>query len=184
MSDRLKLSDEHIIDATWTELDTFVAEWVRTPHRWYWEHDVAAELAVRISRRLEKGGLLLSPQWDDLDGKNCTCRQARRVHVDWSINDSGGKRRRGDIVIVADNPDATCLWICEVKCGYPTGGTASKTDRDQVLKDIRKGLTHAGCILNLFIPGPRKSPPSKWKAPTVSGSFREYSVEAASPSRN
>jgi hypothetical protein len=129
-------------------LEEFVKSWQRTPHRWWYESDVAAELAHRLAVRLEAAKLALI-KYDD-----CPCEKGNRVRIDYPLDD-GMHPRRADVAVLSDLETWPLEWICEIKAGETEGATA---DIEKVARLLKQGRVEDGCCLQLKIYA-KKTPP-------------------------
>ncbi len=161
----------------WLAIDGFVQAWRKTPHRWWYEADVACELKRRIE--LSLGADLSRVPIDDVQGPVCTCANGSRVRIDLPVYKKQAKVfRRADLVVCDDDPNRAHLLVCEIKTG------STSRDSNDIAK-IRRWLRGpnpcalAGCVIDLKIP--RKTVVAEWSGPQVDGSIRIYKVQACPP---
>lgn len=167
--------DEEIWRLAEDGVENFIVEWRVRPHRWWYEADVACEIARRVSSLLEKQNLALVPE-DNVRTEGCTCGEAGRVRVNWPGEfPSDGTRFAGDVTVVGDRPTDPCEWICEIKCGDSLSGSEDHAKARRYLVEQR--ALHA-CILELSI---LASPP-RYRGREGDDRLSIYRVQARTPS--
>lgn len=174
---KLSPIEDKLVSLTWDVVESFVLDWTVTPHRWHYESDISAEIATRMDHCF--GESLSKVQTDDLENRRCACGDAKRVHLDFPVySNPVAHHLRGDIVMVADDPDSPYLWVCEVKSGSTdrSGNDESKVRR---WMNSDPPLVLFGCVLDLRIVRSRE--PEPWRGPKVDGSFRRYQAETYPP---
>ena len=176
-NDGISRDESALVDKAWLALEIFIVNWSLAPHRWHYESDMSAEIARQINTLI--GDSLSRVPWDDLEGKPCKCGQGSRVHLDYPIYSDGATTfPRGDVVMVADDPNKPYLWVCEVKSGSTDRSSDDETKVRRWL-DGQPPEVRFGCVLDLKIVRGRE--PEPWSKPTIDGRFRRYQAEAFPP---
>jgi hypothetical protein len=188
MSQAVMSPNTRILKLVWKTVEGFIDDWQKTPTLWYSEADVQAELATRLSRRLEKRGLgQLEANYPEYERKGLPHRQYwSRVSCCAPVRHGGTKRKPHrflpDIAVSKDPPNPNsppdrngvanwpAIWVCEIKSNSVQ---SIASDRAKVRRMIDGGVADAGMCMELMLCRARVDLRPGWQE-TGSRRYREY----------